>query len=54
MRHSSGSGHDALHGDPLETSRLLGHKASDHVLFDHFAARATKTQVKAFEMRDRG
>jgi len=29
MRHSFGSYHYALHGNPLETSRLLGHKASD-------------------------
>lgn len=44
MRHSFGSYHYALHGNPLETSRLLGHKASDQVLFDHYRALATKAQ----------
>lgn len=48
MRHSFGSYHYALHGNPLETSRQLGHKASDQVLFDHYRALATKEQGKAF------
>jgi len=48
MRHSFGSYHYALHGNPLETARLLGHKASDQVLFDHYRALATKTQAEAF------
>lgn len=48
MRHSFGSYHYALHGNPLETSRLLGHKASDQVLFDHYRALATKTQAEAY------
>ena len=48
MRHSFGSYHYALYGNPLETSRLLGHKASDQVLFDHYRALATKEQGEAF------
>lgn len=48
MRHSFGSYHFALHKDSLETSRQLGHKASDTVLFDHYRALATKEQGEAF------
>lgn len=48
MRHSFGTYHYALHGNPLETSRLLGHKASDQVLFDHYRALATKMDAEAF------
>jgi integrase len=48
MRHSFGSYHYALHGNPLETSRLLGHKASDQVLFDYYRALATKAQAEAY------
>jgi len=48
MRHSFGSYHYALHGNPLETSRLLGHKSSDQVLFDHYRALATKAQAEAY------
>lgn len=48
MRHSFGSYHYALHGNPLETARQLGHKASDQVLFDHYRALATKESGKAF------
>ena len=48
MRHSFGSYHYALHGNPLETSRLLGHKASDQVLFDHYRHLATKKQAKDY------
>jgi integrase len=48
MRHSFGSYHYALYGNPLETSRLLGHKTSDQVLFDHYRALATKVQAEAY------
>jgi len=48
MRHSFGTYHFALHGNALETSRLLGHKASDQVLFDHYRALATKAQGQAY------
>jgi integrase len=48
MRHSFGSYHYALHGDSLATARLLGHKASDQVLFDHYRALATKDTATAY------
>ncbi len=48
MRHSFGTYHYALHGNPLETSRQLGHKSNDQVLFDHYRALATKEQGEAF------
>lgn len=48
MRHSFGSYHYALHGNSLETSRQMGHKASDQVLFDHYRALATKSQAQAY------
>jgi integrase len=48
MRHSFGSYHYALHGNALETARLLGHKASDQVLFDHYRALSTKLQAAKY------
>jgi hypothetical protein len=48
MRHSFGSYHYALHGDPLATARFLGHKATDDVLFSHYRALTTKKQATAF------
>jgi integrase len=48
MRHSFGSYHFALHGDSLETSRLLGHKAGDAVLFAHYRALAKKSDGEKF------
>lgn len=48
MRHSFGSYHYALFGDSLETSRLLGHKASDQVLFDHYRALTTKEEAQNY------
>jgi integrase len=48
MRHSFGTYHYALHRDPLETARLLGHKASDEVLFAHYRALATQDTGTAF------
>ena len=48
MRHSFGSYHYAMHSNPLETSRLLGHKASDQVLFDHYRALSSKAQAAAY------
>ena len=48
MRHSFGSYHYALYGNPLETSRQLGHKASDQVLFDHYRALATKEKAEQY------
>ena len=48
MRHSFGTYHYALHRNPFETSRQLGHKSNDQVLFDHYRALATKEQGEAF------
>lgn len=48
MRHSFGSYHFALHGNSIETSRELGHKTNDDVLFDHYRALATKLQGKEY------
>jgi len=48
MRHSFGSYYYALTGNSLETSRLLGHKASDQVLFDHYRALVTKEHAEAY------
>ncbi len=48
LRHSFGTYHYSLHGNSLETARLLGHKSNDQVLFDHYRALATKEQGEAF------
>lgn len=48
MRHSFGSYHYALHGDPMLTSRLLGHKSNDTVLFDHYRALASKEDAEEY------
>lgn len=48
MRHSFGSYHYALHGDAISTSRLLGHKSDDTVLFDHYRALATKAEAENY------
>lgn len=48
MRHSFGSYHFALHGNSIETARLLGHKADDNVLFAHYRALATKSQAESY------
>lgn len=48
MRHSFGTYDFALHGDSMRTSRLLGHKATDDVLFDHYRALATKENATAY------
>ena len=48
MRHSFGTYDYALHGDPIRTARLLGHKSTDDILFDHYRALATKDQGKNY------
>jgi integrase len=48
MRHSYGSYLYSMTGDPLETARQLGHKASDQVLFDHYRALAKKSDGEKF------
>lgn len=47
-RHSFGTYHYALHGDPIKTAVQMGHKSNDQVLFDHYRALATKEQGEAF------
>lgn len=42
MRHSFGTYHYALHGNALETARLMGHRGDDSVLFAHYRALASK------------
>ncbi|MDA9764056.1 MAG: tyrosine-type recombinase/integrase [Opitutales bacterium] len=41
MRHSFGSYHYALHEDSGKTSKELGHKDNDVILFDHYRALTT-------------
>jgi len=48
MRHSFGSYHYALHGNSVETARILGHQTDDTVLFSHYRALTTKDQGSAF------
>jgi integrase len=48
IRHSFGSYHYALHGDAMLTSRLLGHKSNDSVLFDHYRALASKDAAELY------
>ena len=48
IRHSFGTYHFALYGDPIKTAVQMGHKSNDQVLFDHYRALATKEQGKAF------
>lgn len=48
MRHSFGSYDYALHGDPIRTARLLGHKSNDDVLFNHYRALATKAKAQKY------
>lgn len=48
MRHGFGTYHYAAHANPLDTARLLGHKASDQVLFYHNRALTTKAQGDAY------
>lgn len=48
IRHSFGSYHYALHGDAMLTSRLLGHKSNDSVLFDYYRALASKEDAEQY------
>ena len=48
MRHSFGSYHYALHEDAMWTSRELGHKGNDTVLFDYYRALTTKKQGERY------
>lgn len=48
IRHSFGTYHFALYGDPIKTAVQMGHKSDDQVLFDHYRALATKAEGQAF------
>ena len=48
IRHSFGTYHFALHGDPIKTAVQMGHKSNDQVLFDHYRALATEEQGEVF------
>lgn len=48
IRHSFGTYHFALYGDPIKTAVQMGHVGGDQVLFDHYRALATKEQGEAF------
>jgi len=48
IRHSFGSYHYALHGDSMLTSRLMGHKEGDSVLFDHYRALVNRNSAEQY------
>jgi integrase len=49
MRHSFGTYHYALHGDPILTCRELGHKYNeDDVLFTHYRALMDESKAEAY------
>lgn len=48
MRHSFASMHFAIHGNAVETARLMGHRGDDTVLFSNYRALATKTQGEEY------
>jgi integrase len=48
MRHSFGTYHFALHGDPIKTSVQMGHRTGDEVLFDHYRNLAAKADAELF------
>ena len=48
MRHSFGSYHYALYGDSIATSRELGHKTGDDILFSHYRALVSQEEAKKY------
>jgi integrase len=48
MRHSFGSYHYALYGDSVATSRELGHKTGDDILFCHYRALVSQEDAKKY------
>ena len=48
MRHSFGSYHYALYGDSVATSRELGHKSGDDILFSHYRALVSREDAKEY------
>jgi integrase len=52
MRHSFGSYHYALYGDSIATSRELGHKTGDDILFSHYRALVSQEDAKKYFIID--
>jgi len=52
MRHSYGSYHYALYGDSVATSRELGHKSGDDILFSHYRALVSQEDAKKYFIID--
>lgn len=53
MRHSFGSYHYGLYGDSLSTSKQLGHRQGDNILFSHYRNLVSYEDSKAyFEITD--
>jgi co-chaperonin GroES (HSP10) len=48
MRHSFGSYHYALYGDSVATSRELGHKTGDDILFSHYRALVSQEDAEEY------
>lgn len=48
MRHSFGSYHYALNSDAAKTAAMLGHRASDQVLFDSYRSLARRKDAEAY------
>ena len=48
MRHSFGTYHFALYGDPVKTSVQMGHKTGDDVLFEHYRSLTTKQEAESY------
>ncbi len=48
MRHSFGSYHYALFGDSMLTSRMMGHKEGDNVLFEHYRALVSNKDAEQY------
>jgi len=48
MRHSFGSYHYALYGDSVATSRELGHKTGDDILFSHYRTLVSREDAKEY------
>jgi hypothetical protein len=48
MRHSFGSYHYALYGDSVATSRELGHKTGDDILFCHYRTLVSQEEAEKY------
>jgi integrase len=48
MRHSYGSYHYGLYGDSILTSREMGHRNGDDILFTHYRSLVSKTEAEKY------